>query len=276
MPDLAIEPEEQKEIERELRLSGSMSLLQHLEELRKRIVYSVAAIGVCFLACWYFAQEKIYPLMEKPIREVLRQHHLGDKLAYLNPTEPFNLYLKIGLMTGIFVASPVVLYQVWAFIAPGLYRHEKRFVLPFLFLSVGLFLGGGFFGYKVVFPVAMDFLIGTYGGDFNAVITINEYTKVFLTIILGLAVIFELPIVLGFAGMMGVVSAKFLFKHIRGAVLICVTVAAILSPTTDIMNLAIYSAPMVLLYIMSIGVVWLVHPKQRRKRREKREKQGLQ
>jgi sec-independent protein translocase protein TatC len=182
----------------------------------------------------------------------------------------------VGLVAGIFVASPVVLYQVWSFISPGLYRHEKRFVLPFLFLSVGLFLAGGFFGYRYIFPIAMDFLIGTYGRHFQANITITEYSKIFLTIILGLAVIFEMPIVLGFAGMMGVVSAKFLFKHIRGAVLICVTVAAILSPTTDMLNLAIYSAPMVLLYIMSIGIVWLVHPKQRRTRREKREKQGLQ
>ncbi len=253
-----------------------MSLLQHLEELRKRIIYCIAAVGTCFLACWYFAQDYIYPWIEKPIIQVFKAHNIDPHLTYLSPTDPFNLYLKVGLMAGIFVASPVVLYQVWQFISPGLYRNEKRFVVPFLLLSVGLFLTGGYFGYRIVFPVAMDFLIGTYGGNFRAAITVTEYTKFFLTVILGLALIFELPIVLGFAGLMGVVNAKFLFKHIRGAVLIFFVIAAILTPTTDIMNMTIYAAPMILLYILSIGIVWLVHPKQRRKRREKREQKGLQ
>jgi len=275
MPDLVAEPEQPLQ-EKEERQMGSMSLLQHLEELRKCIIRSLAAVAVGFGVCWYFAQDKIYPLIEKPILVVFKKYNLDPHLTYLSPTDPFNLYLKVGLMAGIFLASPVILYQVWSFISPGLYRHEKRFVMPFLLLSVGLFLAGGYFGYRIIFPVAMDFLIGSYGSAFRASITIDAYTKLFLTIILGLAVIFEMPIVLGFAGLMGVVNAKFLFKHIRGAVLICVTAAAILSPTTDVMNLTIYSAPMVLLYVASIGVVWLVHPKQRRKRKEKREKEGLQ
>ncbi|HEY1937068.1 MAG TPA: twin-arginine translocase subunit TatC [Candidatus Angelobacter sp.] len=272
MPELVADPEIPK-IEKELRKIGSMSLLEHLEELRKCIIRSLAAVAIGFGICWYFAQDKIYPVIEKPILVVFKKYNIDPHLSYLSPTDPFNLYMKVGLMAGIFLASPVILYQVWSFISPGLYRHEKRFVFPFLMLSVGLFLAGGYFGYKIIFPVAMDFLIGSYGSAFRANITIDAYTKMFLTIILGLAVIFEMPIVLGFAGMMGVVNAKFLFKHIRGAVLICVTVAAILSPTTDVMNLTIYSAPMVLLYIMSIGLVWLVHPKQRRKRAEKRKQQ---
>jgi len=275
MPDLVAEPEH-KEVERELRQMGSMSLLQHLEELRKCIIRSAAAVGIGFLACWYFAQDHIFPWIQAPIIEVFKRYNINPKLTYLNPTDPFNLYMKVGLVAGIFVASPVILYQVWTFISPGLYRHEKRFVLPFLLLSVGLFLAGGYFGYRIVFPVAMDFLIGHYGTAFTANITITEYSKVFLTIILGLALIFELPIVLGFAGLMGVVNAKFLFKHIRGAVLIFFVIAAILTPTTDIMNMTVYAAPMILLYLCSIGIVWLVHPKQRRKRREKREKQDLQ
>jgi sec-independent protein translocase protein TatC len=274
MPDLVAEPEQPIE-EKELRQMGSMSLLQHLDELRRRIIYSLAAVGIGFLACWYFAQDYIYPWIQKPIIEVFKRYNIDPHLSYLNPTDPFNLYMKVGLMAGIFLASPVLLYQVWAFISPGLYRHEKRFLLPFLFLSVGLFLAGGYFGYRVVFPVAMDFLIGHYGIGFRANITVTEYTKIFLTIILGLALIFELPIVLGFAGLMGVVNAKFLFKHIRGAVLIFFVIAAILTPTTDIMNMTIYAAPMILLYILSIGIVWMVHPKQRRKRAEKRKRQNL-
>jgi sec-independent protein translocase protein TatC len=268
MPDLVAEPEEQQE-ERQL---GSMSLLQHLEELRKRIIYSLAAVAVGFglgLLKW----EAIYYQMQKPIARALAVHKLPTDLGFLNPTDPFNMELKIALIAGIFIASPFLLYQVWMFISPGLYRNEKKFILPFLFLSVGLFLSGGLFGYKIVFPVALEFLIGTgTNAGLKPMITITEYTNLFLTIILGLSFIFELPIVIGFAASMGVVNAKFLFKHIRGAVLIFFIIAAILTPTTDIMNMTIYAAPMVLLYVGSIGIAWLVHPRQRRKRREKRER----
>ena len=265
MPDLVAEPEQSQELE-ERRL-GSMSLLQHLEELRKRIIYSLAAVAVCFGVGWYFA-DLIFAKMSIPIKKALADHHYDTLLAVTSPTDAFNLYLKIGLIAGIFVASPFILYQVWMFIAPGLYRHEKRFIVPFLVLSVGLFLSGGAFGFKIVFPVALDFLIG-YSKDFKPMILASTYTSLFLTIILGLAVIFELPIVLGFAGLMGVVNAKFLIKHIRGAVLIFFIIAAVLTPTTDIMNMTIYAAPMILLYLLSIGIVWFVHPKQRRKRAEK-------
>src|SRR5215467_4141849 len=269
MPDLLAEPESQELAEREL---GSMSLLQHLEELRKRIIYSLAAVAICFGVGWWKA-DFIYQKMRVPIIKALSDNHWDTQLTYLNPTDPFNNYLKIGLLAGIFIASPFLLYQVWGFISPGLYRNEKRFVVPFLFLSVGLFLSGGYFGYHVVFPVALDFLIQQGGTGLKPMITITEYTNFFLTIILGLAVIFELPIVLGFAGLMGVVNAKFLLKHIRGAVLIFVIVAAVLSPTTDVLNLCIYASPMILLYVGSIAIVWFVHPSQRRRRREKQNPQ---
>src|SRR5215813_13262391 len=271
MPELVAEPQDKKEVEQ--RQMGSMSLLQHLEELRKRVIYSVAAIAICFGAGWYKA-DYIYGKMMVPIVAALKNHHWDTQLTYLNPTDPFNNYMKIGLIAGIFIASPFLLYQVWMFISPGLYRNEKRFILPFLFLTVGLFLSGGYFGYRIVFPVALDFLIQQGGTALKPTITITEYTDFFLTIILGLGIIFELPIVIGFAAMMGVVNAKFLFKHIRGAVLIFFVIAAILTPTTDILNMTIYAAPMIALYLLSIGLAWLVHPSQRRKRREKREKQG--
>ena len=267
MPDLVAEPETTPREERQM---GSMSLLQHLEELRRRIIYSLVAVVVCTVACWWKVRD-IALIVQQPIREVLDSAHLSDKLVYQNPTDPFNWYLKLGILVGLFVASPFVLYQVWMFISPGLYRHEKRFIFPFLLLSVGLFVGGGYFGYRVVFPVALDFLIKNYGADFTAMITIGEYSSLFLTIILGLALIFELPIVIGFAAMMGVVDAKFLFRHIRGAVLVFFVIAAILTPTTDILNMTIYAAPMVLLYLLSIGIAWMVHSKQRRKRAEKRQ-----
>ena len=167
MPELVAEPGTISE-KKQARQMGSMSLLQHLEELRKCIIRSAAAMAIGFGVCWYFAQDKIYPVIEKPILVVFKKYNIDPHLAYLSPTDPFNLYLKVGLMAGIFLASPVILYQVWSFISPGLYRHEKRFVVPFLFLSVGLFLAGGYFGYRVIFPVAMDFLIGSYGANFRA------------------------------------------------------------------------------------------------------------
>ncbi|MBZ5524216.1 MAG: twin-arginine translocase subunit TatC [Acidobacteriia bacterium] len=264
MPDV-MDPEIEHSEEHRL---GQMGLLQHLEELRQRVIYSLVSVVVCFGAGWYFA-EKIFGLMEKPIKAALIAHGYDSKLGYVDPTDPFNIYLKIGLYAGIFFASPVILYQVWMFISPGLYRREKRFVLPFLFLSVGLFLSGGFFGYKIVYPVALDFLIG-YTTDLKPMIMAKEYLDLFLTIILGLAIIFELPIVLGFMGMLGVVNARFLFRHIRGAIFLFFVVAAILTPTTDPLNMTIYAAPLIALYVMSIGIVWLVHPKQRKKRKEKK------
>ena len=138
-----------------------MSFLDHLEELRKRIIYSLIAVAVGFFACWGYA-ERIFGIMQRPIMDALHRNGMPEKLVYLNPTEPFNLYLKIGALAGLFVASPVVLFQVWLFISPGLYRKEKRYVFPFMFSTVALFLAGGYFGFKLVYPQALDFLIG-YG-----------------------------------------------------------------------------------------------------------------
>lgn len=269
MPEI-LEPPSSYVEEREM---ATMGLLQHLEELRKRIMISAFAIAIAFGVSWLKWQD-IYVWMKKPIEKALAAHHMPTELTFLNPTDPFNLSVKIALITAIFISCPFLLYQVWMFISPGLYRREKRFVFPFLFMSVSLFVGGGYFGYRYVFPVALDFLIGT-GADagMRPMITITEYTSLLLTILLGLAVIFELPIVLGFAGLMGVVNAKFLFKHIRGATLLFFVIAGILTPTADIMNMTIYAAPMIVLYLLSIGIVYFVHPTQRRKRREKREQQ---
>jgi len=245
----------------------AMSFLDHLEELRKRLVYSIIAVVAGFFVCWGYA-ENIFGLMQKPIMDALHRNGMPEKLVYLNPTEPFNLYLKIGFMAGLFVASPIVLYQVWLFISPGLYRNEKKYVFPFMISTVGLFLAGGFFGYKMVYPAALDFLVG-YGKQFQPMITIGEYTDLFLTIIVGLGVVFELPILVFFLALMGIVTAGWMWRNVRYSILVIFVIAAILTPTTDIMNMCLFALPMVVLYILSIGVAYLVHPKQRRARREK-------
>jgi len=247
---------------------SAMSFLEHLEELRRRIIYSIIAVAVGFFACWGYA-EHIYELMQRPIMVALKNNGMSERLVYLSPTEPFNLYLKIGLLAGLFVASPFVLYQLWLFISPGLYRHERRYVLPFMFSTVGLFLAGGFFGYKLVYPAALDFLIG-YGKQFQPMITIGEYTDLFLTVIIGLGVVFELPILVFFLALMGIVSAGWMWRNVRYSILVIFIIAAILTPTTDILNMCIFAAPMVALYLLSIGIAWLVHPKQRKARQARK------
>jgi len=156
-----------------------------------------------------------------------------------------------------------VFYQVWLFIAPGLYREEKRYVLPFLLSTVGLFIAGGFFGYKMVYPASLDFLIG-YGQRFQPMITIGEYTKLFVTIILGLGLIFEMPILVLFLALMRVMTARWMWRNLRYSILVIFIVAAVITPTTDILNMCLFAAPMIALYAISMGVAWLVNSTRER------------
>jgi sec-independent protein translocase protein TatC len=263
MPSPVLETAQQRASEE---MTG-MSFLEHLEELRRRIIYSALYMVGGFAVCWWF-HEQIFGFMQRPITSALANHHLEQKLVYLNPTDPFNMYLKISFLAGIFVASPFILYQVWAFIAPGLYRNERRYVLPFMFSTVGLFLAGGWFGYRMVYPAALDFLI-SFSGQFTPMITVQEYTNLFLTIIAGLGIVFEMPILVFFLALMGILSAGWMWRNFRYAILVIFIIAAIITPTTDIMNMCIFAAPMIVLYILSIGIAWFVHPTQRKKRAAK-------
>jgi sec-independent protein translocase protein TatC len=246
----------------------TMGFLDHLEELRTRLVYSIAAVAVGFFACWWKV-EAIYDIMQRPIMKALRDNGMSERLVYLNPTEPFNLYLKIAALAGLFLTSPFVLYQVWMFISPGLYRNEKRYVVPFMVSTIALFTTGGYFGYKVVYPQALGFLIH-FGRQFQPMITIGEYTSLFLSIILGMGLIFEMPILIFFLALMGIVTAGFMWKNFRYAILLIFIIAAIVTPTPDVLNMCIFAAPMIALYVVSIGIAWAVHPKQRRARKEKK------
>lgn len=244
-----------------------MSLLEHLQELRKRIIHSALYLVAGFFIAWGF-HEKIYGFMEKPVKMALAHHHMSTQLNYLNPVDGFNMYLEISFMVGCILASPFVLYQVWLFISPGLYRNEKKYVTPFMAATVGLFLAGAFFGYHWVFPGALNFLFD-FNKDFNPLIEINEYTGLFLTVILGLGATFELPILIMFLSLFGIVSPRFLWKNIRYAVLLIFIVACVIAPTPDILTMCVFAAPMLALYLISIGVSYMVHPVTRRKRAEK-------
>ena len=242
----------------------AMPFLAHLEELRRRIILCILGIIIGFLLCWSFA-DRLFGLMQQPIIQTLRHHGIGGGLVYLNPTEPFNLYLMVALVLGLFAASPFVFYQIWLFIAPGLYRTEKRYVLPFLISTVGLFLAGGLFGYKTVYPASLDFLIG-YGERFQPMITIGEYTKLFATIIIGLGLMFEMPILVFFLALMRVITAKWMWRNLRYSVLVIFIAAAVITPTADILNMCLFAAPMIGLYGISIGVAWLAGARRERAR----------
>jgi sec-independent protein translocase protein TatC len=236
-----------------------MSLMEHLEELRKRIIHSAAYLAVGFVVAYLF-HEKLYGFVQDPL------DRLHIKLNYTHPMDALNIYLQTALIGGAILASPFILYQVWLFIAPGLYQKEKRFVVPFMAATVGLFLTGAAFGYFFVLPGALKVLIIDFGSRFNPIITIEEYTGFFLSIILGLGISFEMPILIFFLAMFGIVSPRFLWKNIRYAILLVFLVAAIITPSPDPWTMCIYAVPMLTLYMIGIAVAWWVHPERRKKK----------
>ncbi|RRA48684.1 twin-arginine translocase subunit TatC [Acidipila sp. EB88] len=240
-----------------------MSLLEHLNELRKRFVHSIVALVLGFFVAYGF-HERIFVFMQQPITVALKRHHLDTQLVYHNPVDGFNLYLKLSFMVGAILAAPYILFQIWLFISPGLYKHERRYVWPFMLATVSLFFGGAFFGYRFVFPGSLDFLL-SYSDKFRPLIEINEYTGLFLTVILGLGATFELPILVMFLSLFGIVSPRFLWTNIRYAILIIFVIAAIITPTPDIIMMCLFASPMLVLYLVSIGVSYMVHPGRRRR-----------
>jgi sec-independent protein translocase protein TatC len=229
--------------------SGKMSFLEHLDELRKRLVHIAVYISVGFLACWFLAK-RIYDFLAIPITSALPE---GAKLAFTKPTDPFIIYMKVAFLAGIFLTLPLTLYEVWKFIAPGLYRKEKKYVIPFLTFSMLLFVAGAAFCYYIVLPPTFKFLI-ELGSSFTPMIMINEYLDMTNMMLLGFGVIFEMPVIAAFLSMFGLVTANFLWRKFKFALIGIVALAAILSPTGDAFNLLMWTAPMVLLYVASIGV----------------------
>jgi len=234
-----------------------MSLMEHLDELRKRIVHSAAYLAVGFFVSWFF-RDRLVGFIQAPLNRI------GKSMVFTHPMDPLNLDLQVALVAGAILSSPFILYQVWLFIAPGLYQRERRFVVPFMAATVGLFLGGASFGYFYVLPGALKILIVDFGHNFTSMVTIEDYTGFFRSIILGLGISFELPILIFFLAMFGIVSPKFLWKNIRYAILAVFIVAAIICPSPDPWTMCIYAVPMLALYLIGIGVAWWVHPSRRK------------
>jgi sec-independent protein translocase protein TatC len=233
-----------------------MSLLEHLEELRRRIVVSAAAVGVAFLGCWAL-REPLAELLSRPIARLLPQ---GSRLVFLGITDPFVLYFKMAALAALFVASPVVFYQVWRFVAPALYRSEKRYALPFVLLGTLFFAAGGVFAYAVAFPFAVEYLLDL-GSAFQPVITADRYFRFLLYAILGLGLMFELPVLIALLARLGIVTPGFLLRNFRWAVLLIFVAAAVLTPTPDVVNLCLFAVPTIALYLLGTGAAWLVAPR---------------
>jgi sec-independent protein translocase protein TatC len=234
-----------------------MSLMEHLGELRKRLIHATVYLLIGFAVAYVF-HERLYGFVQAPLDK------LGIALNFTHPTDGLNLYLKTSLVGGAILASPFILYQLWLFISPGMYANEKRYVVPFMSATVGLFLAGGWFGYHYVLPGAIKVLVLQFGHRFHPILTIEDYTGFFMAVILGLGITFELPILIFFLALFGIVDAKFLLKHIRYAILIIFVIAAVICPTPDPIGMCLFATPMLVLYFAGVAVAFLVHPARRK------------
>src|ERR1700730_515164 len=232
---------------------GQMTFFEHLVELRKRIINSLIAIGIGAFAGVYVAKYVINYVT----------HPMLKALSDAHPEGFFNLIITLGIYIGIVLASPVVLYQIWLFVAPALYKHERSAIAGFLFSTVFLFLGGIAFGYFVALPYMLKFLV-SFQGPVVPMISINEYFDLTLIVLLGLGLVFEFPILVFFLSLFGIVTPKFLWKNIRYAILVISIVAAVITPTPDAMTMLIFMAPMIGLYFVGIGVSAMVVRKKER------------
>lgn len=246
-------------------MAGSMSFLEHLEELRRCIFRAVVGVLLAFFVCFAEAH-RIYDFMARPLTKILTAHGDIPKMVFHNPIDPFNLFVKLGLIAALFLASPWVLYQVWRFIAPGLYPNERKYVVPFVVFTSLLFIAGGAFAYLYAFPLALNFLIG-FGQQFTPLIEINEYFNLFATVVLGLGLVFELPTLIFFLALLGIVDSRFLVRNFRYAVLIIFIIAAVITPTSDVTTMLVFAAPMLVLYVLGIGLAHIFGKDRRDRKR---------
>jgi sec-independent protein translocase protein TatC len=234
-----------------------MTLMEHLEELRKRLIRVVIFLLAGFAIAYVF-HNRLVDFIQKPLSDV----HLTMTMTH--PTDALEFIIKTSLVVGAIIASPFILYQVWLFIAPGLYANEKKYVFPFMGTTVGLFLGGAWFGYRWVLPGAIKVLVMDFGKNFTHMITIDDYTGFFLAVILGLGICFELPILMFFLALFGITDAKFFIKQWRYAVLVIFLTSAVICPLPDPVSMFLFASPMLALYIVGIIVAYYAHPDHRK------------
>lgn len=232
---------------------GKMSFLDHLDELRRRIVYAVISVFVGFVVAFFFINE-IFNFIMRPLQQLLPP---GGTLIYTDPTEAFLLYIKIALIAGLILASPAVMLQVWLFVAPGLYSHEKKWAIPFVVMSSFFFVLGAAFSHYIVFPLTWRFFVGFTSDILTFMPRIEPAFSIYLRLLLAFGLVFQMPTLVLFLARMGVISARFLLRNFKYAVLIMVVVSAVITPDGGGVSLVAMTGPMILLYGLSIGLAWM-------------------
>jgi sec-independent protein translocase protein TatC len=236
-----------------------MTFLEHLEELRQRLVRTVLYLCGGFAACWGF-REQIFHFLTEP----MRRGGFKDQFIFTSPAEALLLYMKMAFFVGIFVASPFVLYEIWAFISPGLYKNEKAWAIPFIGMGSTFFILGALFGHYYLFPITFRFL-GSFGGpDMRFLPKIDEYWSFYSWFLLGLGLVFQVPVIIFVLARIGLVTPRFLLRAWKWAFLGSFIVAAIVTPTPDVVTQTALAAPMIGLYLLGVLVAWAFGKKRRK------------
>jgi sec-independent protein translocase protein TatC len=231
-----------------------MTLTEHLEELRWGLLKSVLAIVVAACVCYYFS-DVIFAFVVAPLKQNLQP---GQNLIGTSVTEAFFFEIKVALAAGALIASPVVFYQIWRFIAPGLSSREKKWVVPFVLCATSFFAGGAWFCYRLVLPIAFKYFIEQYESmGVNPAIRIGEYFTFFFRMVLAFGATFELPVFTYFLVRLGLWDHRFMLRNFRYAILVSFVAAAMLTPTPDVINQSLLALPMLVLYVLSIGVAYV-------------------
>ena len=246
-----------------------MTFLEHLEDLRKRLFYAIIALFVGVVPGWIFAKD-IYKILARPVTQYLPA---GTKLAFTGLTAPFMVYMKVAFLASLFVMSPFVFLQIWYFIAPGLYQKEKKYVIPFVFMTTFFFSLGAVFGYLFVFPWACRFFL-KIASDFQPVIKVDEYFGLAVKVLLSIALVFELPTLVFFLAKMGLITARWMIKNFKYAVLLVFVIAAVITPTPDPITQSIVAVPMLALYGLGILIALVVGRGKEKAERESAERAG--
>lgn len=239
-------------------IGGKMSFLDHLDELRRRIIYAVISIGIGFVIAFVFIND-IFNFIMRPMQELLPP---GGTLVYTDPTEAFMLYIKIALIAGLLIASPAVFTQLWLFVAPGLYAHEKKWAIPFVMMSTFFFVLGAWFSHAIVFPITWRFFVGFTSDILTFMPRIAPAFSIYLRLVLALGITFQLPTLVLFLARMGMITPRFMIRNFKYAVLVIMIAAAVLSPDGGGVGLLAMGGPVIVLYVFSIGLAWMFGKKR--------------
>ena len=233
-----------------------MSFLEHLDELRSRLFRIALVYALLLAGCWWIS-DKILAFLMRPIRSHL---FAGGDIVFLTRTEPFLVYMQASAIGALFLSSPYILWQLWRFVAPGLYKNERHWASLFIVFGTLLFVAGGAFGYYVAMPVTASWLLAL-GSQFKAQLTLQAAFQFESRMIIGAGLVFEMPAIIVLLSRFGIVTPAFLMRHFRMAVLVIAILAAVVTPSGDALTMTIFAAPMIGLYLLGAGLAWIVAPK---------------